>query len=246
MEALIKQFLTPSPPKRDSGFGFSDNEHSYRDCDEKPEFIENDAGCKKCRDYNSERYPSYFCYDNRTTIEEGYNHDECGYGMGEDTINSFDSPWFPYTGHNISYAHTVINHETSGYLFCNGYGIGKVGAVVDPGYVMDNEPDIIDIQVFGGSNEGINKFNGEQLYPICVIVGIEKGYYGYDPIENNVGILFDHVRGDIAMVRVVDLDFTICKGYLVKFSDQKQHARYFFGKTLHEAMKIRKDYQEKC
>lgn len=205
METSIKRFLTPV--------------HSAR---------EEELDCF------SERYPSYGTYDNRESIE--CNYDEGGYGKGEEIINNNYYPWFPYTHGNVFYSHTVINHETSGYLFCNGYGAGKAVAKVEPESCDTRMiPAIIDVNVSGGTNEGINKFNGEQLHHVGIVV--EKG--DYYVTEKSISVLFDHVRGDIAIVRAVNLDFSISKGYLVKCLDNERQTRYFFGKTLRQAMKSR-------
>ena len=35
-------------------------------------------------------------------------------------------------------------------------------------------------------------------------------------MEKDISVIFDHIHGNIAMVRYIDVDFSITKGYLIK------------------------------
>lgn len=166
-----------------------------------------------------------------------------------------DFPWFQYGGNELSHmpydTHEI--QEKCGYWFCNGYGIGRGNSVVRGDCIEEFKVllhkenlqaysqflGIWDFRVSGGSNKGINKFNGEQLYIIDnVVVGEEKTEYGSFKIEKDISVIFDHIHGDIAMVRYVDVDFSVVKGYIVKGQYNNKKNCFVFGKTLNEAMEL--------
>lgn len=282
MEALIKQFLTPTPPTLDKGFGLSDLERNefFHTYDDKEEFLnhlqEAEAMFKRneydfinpgltgiCRFENGEasgQDQSFFATvrpANRLFPEDTKDSYCQGFGRGNAPYDD-EFPWFQHSSNELSHmpydTHEI--QEKCGYWFCNGYGIGRGNSVVSGDCIEEFDVQlhdenmqaysqylvIWDLQVSGGSNKGINKFNGEQLYIIDnVVVGEENTEYGSFKMEKDISVIFDHIHGNIAMVRYIDVDFSITKGYLIKEKNNNGENCFTFGETLHEAMDLHRN-----